>query len=437
MTETLLSVRNLEKHYPISEGILARESGRVRAVDGVSFDVARGETLGLIGESGSGKSTVASSMVRLETPTGGEVFFDGERVADHDDDARRDFRRRVGVVFQNPDSSLDPRMTVGDSIAEPLAIHNLGREEQRRELVEALLERVGLSASDADRYPHSLSGGQKQRAAIARALVVNPDLLVADEPVSALDASVQADILALLDDLKRDFDLGVLFISHDMAVVREVCDRVAVMYLGEIVERGPTQAVLADPQHPYTRALAAAIPRPDPTAEFTQVDLSGEVPDAANPPAGCRFHTRCPEIIQPDGYDFEQGNWRAVMDLRVALADGFDHDALEAYAATEGSGENGDSPDLHAAVRDRYEIPAELTDSDAESVLADAIESLVEGDATVARETLSREFETICERERTGLGETDGTTAGHSAACHLHDAADAATERAVESQETD
>ena len=410
MTDALLSVRDLKKHYPITEGPLRREVGRVRAVDGVSFEVERGETVGLVGESGCGKSTVATTLMGLEDPTAGKIAFDGVAVEDRDSTDRREFRRRAGMVFQDPTSSFDPRMTVGESVAEPLEIHGLDDRDRRREIVAGLLERVGLSADDFDRYPHEFSGGQKQRAALARSLVLNPDLLVADEPVSALDVSVQAGILSLLADLQREFDLAILLISHDMSVVREICDRVAVMYLGEIVEVGPTDAVLADPQHPYTSALVSSVPAPDPDQRGGEALLSGDVPSPSDPPSGCRFHTRCPEIIQPEGYDFDQANWRAVMDLRVALEDGE-------------NGENGGDSDFESetapnAVRERFGIPAELGDSAAEEVLSSALDSLASGDSDAARDLLGREFETRCETTHPELRETG---AGHPAACLLHD----------------
>ncbi|WP_135825107.1 ABC transporter ATP-binding protein [Halorussus ruber] len=409
MTDSLLSVRDLKKHYPITEGPLRKEVGRVRAVDGVSFEVERGETVGLVGESGCGKSTVATTLMGLEEPTAGRVSFDGVAADRRDSVDRREFRRRVGMVFQDPTSSFDPRMTIGESVAEPLSIHGLDDRARRREIVADLLERVGLSAEDAERYPHQFSGGQKQRAALARALVLNPDLLVADEPVSALDVSVQAGILSLLDDLQREFDLGILLISHDMSVVREICDRVAVMYLGEIVETGPTEEVLADPQHPYTRALVSSVPAPDPSQRASEARLSGDVPSPSDPPSGCRFHTRCPEIIQPEGYDFDQANWRAVMDLRVALGDSEDGDF---------EGELVDGEVRAGGIRDRFGIPDELGDEGAEAVLSEALDSLASGDSESARDLLGREFETVCERDSPELRETES---GHPAACHLHD----------------
>jgi len=288
--DAILSVRDLEKHYPVRSGILRRVTGHVKAVDGVSFEVREGETVGLVGESGCGKSTTATSLLRLEEPTGGEVYFEGEDITEYGDDDETEFRRRAQMVFQDPNSAFDPRMTVGESVAEPLGIHGLRDEERQQEIVADLLERVGLSANDADRYPHEFSGGQKQRIALARALILNPDLLVADEPVSALDVSVQAEILSLLDDLQAELDLSMLLISHDLGVVRQVCDRVGVMYLGEMVEMGPTEELFENPQHPYTEALLASIPDPDPRKRGDAVELTGDVPDPSNPPAGCSFH---------------------------------------------------------------------------------------------------------------------------------------------------
>ncbi|WP_158059105.1 ABC transporter ATP-binding protein [Halorussus halophilus] len=420
--EPLLSVRNLVKHYPITEGVLRREVGRVRAVDGITFDLFPGETLGLVGESGCGKTTAALAMLRLEEPTAGEIYYRDEVVTDYDSDDLKRFRRQAQLIFQDPTSSFDPRMSVGESVAEPLLVHGMRDRKRRRAIVENLLERVGLSADDYDRYPHEFSGGQKQRIAIARALVVNPDLIVADEPVSALDVSVQAEILGLLEDVQDEFGLSILFISHDMAVVREVCDRVAVMYLGEIVELAPVEDLFADPQHPYTRALLASVPLPDPRRRGHGIELSGDVPSPSNPPAGCRFHTRCPEVIQPEGYDFRQANWRAVMDFRVRLARGnFDVDAIREFAVAESDATDPEAitdNQLRWAVREQFGIPDRLSDSSAERVLRDAIDSLIAGDEDAARETLAREFETVCERERPAMRETE---AGHPAACHLHD----------------
>jgi peptide/nickel transport system ATP-binding protein len=422
--DPLLSVRGLRKHYPITQGVLDREVGRVRAVDGVSFDVDRGETLGLVGESGCGKSTAARTVLRLEEPTAGTICFDGEDVGEHDRAARKRFRRRVGMTFQDPTSSFDPRMTVGKSVAEPLAAHGLGDRERRREVAEDLIERVGLAAADYDRYPHEFSGGQKQRLALARALISNPDLLIADEPVSALDVSVQAEILGLLADLQSDLGLSVVLISHDLSVVRELCDRVAVMYLGEIVETGPTGDLFDAPRHPYTRALLASIPAPDPRDRGRSGGLSGDVPDPADPPSGCRFHSRCPAVIQPENYEFDQEHWRGVIALRVAVRNRtVDPRALRQVARSRrGESESATvtGKRLRAAVRKEYGLPERLDDGDAEAVLAAAIGEVIAGEDRAAEKRLEEAFETVCERRAPSRRET---CARRSVACHLHDPA--------------
>ena len=418
----LLSVRGLKKHYPVTKGLLNREVGRVRAVDGIDFDVRRGETLGLVGESGCGKSTAARTLLRLEEPTIGTVAVDGEDIGEYDQPALKRLRRRVQMIFQDPSSTFDPRMTIGEAVAEPLATHGLHDDERRQGVVEDALERVGLSEEDYDRYPHEFSGGQKQRIALARALVLSPELLVADEPVSALDVSVQAEILGLLDDLKREFDLSMLVISHDMNVVSQVCDRIAVMYLGEIVEIGPTEEIFDNPQHPYTQALLSSVPTLNPQARGQTVELSGDVPDPADPPTGCRFHTRCPAVIQPEGYTFEQENWRAVMDFRVDLTNGrIDLNTHREILVAEGEAETTEAvtdEQLQRALRREYDIPASLTDDDAEAVLSTALGEIVAGDGDAAESRLSVEFVSVCEQGHPTLQETD---AGHSAACHLHD----------------
>jgi peptide/nickel transport system ATP-binding protein len=419
--EPILEVRDLQKHYPITEGVLKREVGRVRAVDGISFEVYRGETVGIVGESGCGKSTAATTLLRLEEPTGGQVLFDGEDVTAYGKAELKRFRRDAQMMFQDPSASFDPRMSVGESVAEPLVIHGLSDRGRRRRIVQNLFERVGLSADDVDRYPHEFSGGQKQRIALARALVLNPRLIVADEPTSALDVSIQADILKLMADVQEEFDLSLVFISHDMGVIREVCDRVAVMYLGEIVELAPTEELFEDPQHPYTRALLGSIPQPDPRKRGQGVELSGDVPSPSNPPAGCRFHTRCPEIIQPEGYDFEQTAWRAVMDLRVRLRQReIDLEAVRRFLGGEEAVEDPslvDDDAVTAEVREEFGIPARLSDPSAEAVLSAALEDVVAGDLAAADDRLATEFATVCEREKPALAETG---AGHPASCHLH-----------------
>jgi len=293
----LLSVRDLVKHYPIRKGLLGRTVGQVRALDGVSFEVAPGEVFSIVGESGSGKSTLGRCILRLEEPTSGAVSFDGRDLLALKGGALRRVRRELQVVFQDPYGSLNPRMRVGAAVEEPLVIHRAGPRAERRRRVAELLERVGLSAADAAKYPHEFSGGQRQRVGIARALALNPKFLLLDEPVSALDVSVQAQVLNLLDDLRKEFGLAYLFIAHGLAVVEHVSDRVAVMYLGRFCEVGPAAALFAAPLHPYTKALLAASPEPDPAAPRAVAPLVGEIPSPADPPPGCRFHTRCPLAV--------------------------------------------------------------------------------------------------------------------------------------------
>jgi peptide/nickel transport system ATP-binding protein len=420
--QPIMEVRGLKKHYPITEGVMKREVGRVKAVDGISFNIAPGETLGLVGESGCGKSTAATSLLRIEEPTDGEVFFDGDDITGYDKAELKHFRRRAQMIFQNPDSSFDPRMSIGESVAEPLRIHGVGPREYRRAIVKDLLEHVGLNATDIDRYPHEFSGGQKQRIALARALVVNPDLIVADEPVSALDVSIQAEILTLMEDIQQKFDVSILFISHDMSIIRQVCDHVAVMYLGEIVEISPTKKLFSDPQHPYTRALLASIPVPDPHQHGDGTELTGDVPDPSNPPTGCRFHTRCPEVIGPEDYAFEQDEWRSVLDLRNRLSRGqVDIDAIRELLVTEDAVESTErvtDEQLRTVLREEYNIPEQLSDTCAESVLSDALDRIVAGDPDAANERLASEFATVCEQRHPEL---QATETGHPAACHLHD----------------
>lgn len=312
----LLEVRDLAVHFPVLRGFLRRRVGTVRAVDGVSFDVGRGETLGLVGESGSGKSTVARAILRLETPTAGMVRFDGEDLGGLDEEALRLRRRHMQMIFQDPFASLNPRMLVGAIVREPLDIHGLGDEGERRERVAEIVERVGLEARAAWLYPHELSGGQRQRVGIARALATRPRLIVADEPISSLDVSVQAQIVNLLEDLKGELGLTYLLIAHDLSMVRHVCDRVAVMYLGRLVEVGARDHVFGRPRHPYTRALLSSVPVPDPERRATPAapPLEGDVPSPAAPPPGCRFHTRCPFAVarcraeEPAWRDVEPGH---------------------------------------------------------------------------------------------------------------------------------
>lgn len=293
----LLRVEGLVKHFPVYSGVFSRVTGAVRAVDGVSFTVAKGKTLSLVGESGCGKTTVGRCVLRLIEPTAGLVQFDGIDVTALKGNALRALRRRMQPVFQDPFGSLNPRMTVYSVLSEILAVHRLAPRERRRDRVYELLETVGLSSDSADRYPHEFSGGQRQRIGIARALAVEPDLIIADEPISALDVSIQAQILNLLMDLQHRLRLTYLFISHDLSVVRHISDHVAVMYLGRIVETGSVDDIFDRPIHPYTKALLAAAPTPDPERKRMRIILAGDVPSPIHPPSGCHFHPRCPDAV--------------------------------------------------------------------------------------------------------------------------------------------
>ncbi|HEX2194301.1 MAG TPA: oligopeptide/dipeptide ABC transporter ATP-binding protein [Candidatus Limnocylindria bacterium] len=314
--DALLRTEDLRVHFPIKSGlILERQVGAVRAVDGVSLDVRRGETLGLVGESGCGKSTYARAVLHLVEATDGEIWFDGERVTDATGDRLRRLRRRMQMIFQDPYASLNPRMTIGSMLAEPLRVHGIARRAEARRRVRELVEMVGLPRNAVNRYPHEFSGGQRQRAGIARALAVSPEFIAADEAVSALDVSIQAQIINLLADLQRELNLTYLFIAHDLSVVRHISDRIAVMYLGEVVELSPSRELYDRPLHPYTVALVSAVPIPDPAVETRRkrMILVGDVPSPANPPSGCRFHTRCwlrRELSNPERCQVERPELR-------------------------------------------------------------------------------------------------------------------------------
>ncbi|MGC5328473.1 ABC transporter ATP-binding protein [Brevibacillus sp. SYSU BS000544] len=297
MAEELLTVKNLKKYFPITGGIFAKEVGQVKAVDDVSFSVNKGETLGLVGESGCGKSTTGRSILRLIEPTAGEIVFENKNLMKMGGSELRQIRRDLQIVFQDPFASLNPRHNVEKILEEPLIVHGIGSSSERVKRVHELLEVVGLSSYHAKRYPHQFSGGQRQRIGIARALMTNPKLIVADEPVSALDVSIQSQVLNLMQDLQKEFGLTYLFIAHDLSVVKHISDRVGVMYLGRMVELADKTSLYADPKHPYTQALLSAAPNPDPDIKRERIILQGDVPSPANPPSGCTFHTRCAQVM--------------------------------------------------------------------------------------------------------------------------------------------
>jgi oligopeptide transport system ATP-binding protein len=318
MAETpLLAVKHLKKHFPIKGGVFSKTIGYVYAVDDINFTLEKGETLGLVGESGCGKSTTGRTILRLIEPTDGTIYFEGQDITNLDKGAMRALRREMQIIFQDPYASLNPRMTVGSIIGEPLEIHKIAKGSEKEERVASLLQKVGLRAEDMRKYPHEFSGGQRQRIGIARALALNPKLIVCDEPVSALDVSIQAQVINLLEDLQAEFGLSYLFIAHNLNVVEHISNRVAVMYLGQIVELASDQELYKNPQHPYTEALLSAVPIPDPTVRKKRIILEGDVPSPINPPTGCHFHTRCMykericEEVEPEFKDIGGGHWVA------------------------------------------------------------------------------------------------------------------------------
>lgn len=318
--KVLLQVRDLKKHFPIYRGVFQRQVGAVRAVDGVSFDVYQGETLGLVGESGCGKSTTGRTILQLYKPTAGSVVFDGVDLVSIKAEEMRKMRRKMQMIFQDPYASLNPRMTVGDIISEPLLVHNVATPQKAQERVKDLLNQVNLNPAFASRYPHEFSGGQRQRIGIARALALQPSFIICDEPISALDVSIQAQVVNLLEDLQKQFGLTYLFIAHDLSMVRHISDRIAVMYLGIVVELADRNTLYNEPLHPYSQALLSAVPIPDPLLEEKRqrVILEGDVPSPANPPSGCRFRTRCPiaekglcDVTQPEFREVKPGHFVA------------------------------------------------------------------------------------------------------------------------------
>ncbi|MDS0294076.1 ABC transporter ATP-binding protein [Halogeometricum luteum] len=403
--ETLLRVEGLTKYFSQGSGLVASlfNDEEVKAVDDVSFDIAKGETLGLVGESGCGKSTLARTILRLLEPTDGAVWFKGDDLAEMSGEELRSMRENIQMIFQDPQSSLDPRMKVGPIVEEPMKAHGLYKGE-REKRARMLLEKVGLDPQHYNRYPHQFSGGQRQRVNLARALAVNPDFIVCDEPTSALDASIQAQVLNTMRDLQEEFGLTYLFISHDLSVIRHISDRVAVMYLGQLVELAETEELFENPQHPYTEALLQSIPVPDPRAGGQRGVLEGDVPSPIDPPSGCRFRTRCPRLIAPEEYDLSAAEWRRVR----AFMRETERRTFEA--------------DGEASLRNEF-FPDGTPDGEAGSLVETSVDDVLNGDWDAAEERLTEAFaeQSICAREVPSYEvepvHGDGV---HYAACHLH-----------------
>jgi peptide/nickel transport system ATP-binding protein len=411
--ETLVEVDGLKKYYG-GGGLLADPP--VKAVDGVSFQIQRGETLGLVGESGCGKTTLGRTLVQLETATEGTVEFDGTDVTELSGQRLKQWRRNAQIVFQDPESSLNDRMTIGEIVREPLDVHEEGTPRERQEKVKDLLAQVGLQPEHYYRYPHQFSGGQRQRIGIARALALEPEFVVLDEPVSALDTSVQAKILNLLEDLQDEFDLTYLFIAHDLSAVRHICDRVAVMYLGKIMELGDTEELYTDPANPYTHSLLSAIPEPDPTVEKDRITLPGTPPSPRDPPTGCQFTTRCPAKIHPPEYDhLDAETWNAIERFREVIRERTRIDLSIRDRVRRSVGAFHRFDDIDETVTDMFD---DGTPDDVRRHVEQAAEYVKAGQPDQAREYMGEQFDGVCDTERPELypvGETDRLSY-----CHRH-----------------
>ncbi|MFB6177921.1 MAG: ABC transporter ATP-binding protein [Halobaculum sp.] len=434
--EPLVEIRGIRKLFDQTQGIvdtvLGREPQPVRAVDGVSFDIEQGDVVGIAGESGCGKTTIGKMLVGLHQPTEGEIYFDGQDITDMSNEEEREFRKRVQMIFQDPFESLNPRMTVYDTVAEPLKINNIEPEyEDRRDRVRDVLEDVGLAPADVylDAFPDELSGGERQRVAIARALVVDPDFVVCDEPVSMLDVSIRAGVLNLMQDLKEEYGLTYLFISHDLSLIRYMCERVGVMYLGNMVEQGPTNDVVNDPKHPYTEALFDAVPDVEMRDERRRANATGEVPSPRNPPSGCRYHPRCANIIPPEDWDGSQEAFRRAYQFRLRIE-------REEIGQTTIDPSEADSErellehGLTLNIPDEYQSDTERDTSGTrvdlgeiefgsgvQGVLEDAAAALQSGDKERALSLLEDDVRTICAEDTPEPQQVEN----RDVACHLYD----------------
>lgn len=421
-TEPLLEVRGLKKYFSQESDLLDRllgGSNRVRAVDGVDLNLERGETLAVVGESGCGKSTLAETILKLETPTDGTIRFQGADITDLSSGQMRPYRRRMQIIFQDPLASLNPRKTVQEVLLTPMRVHGLeGSKRDRIERAKELLELVGLNPEHSNRYPHQFSGGQQQRIALARALAVEPDLLIADEPVSSLDVSVQAQMLNLLDSLQQDLGLSLLFITHDLRVVRNIADRVAVMYLGEVVESANVKQIFESPRHPYTKSLLSSVPRMKPENQSDRIILEGAVPSPLDPPSGCRFHTRCPAVIPPDGWAADQETFKQVLDYRSRLLSGdIDPEAVAQYLKSDDRRPDDDAVAEHIITTELGADHERLPD-DVSSNLEAATRALVAGEASQLEQAVSRLPTSPCEGQSP---DRSVASEGHEVFCHLYD----------------
>ncbi|WP_049972162.1 ABC transporter ATP-binding protein [Haladaptatus cibarius] len=417
--EPLLTVRGLKKHFDQSSGVLDRlvgDTGSVRAVDGVDLTVHEGETLAIVGESGCGKSTLGRTVLNLHNATAGSVTYRDEEISELSAGEMRPFRRNLQMIFQDPLASLNPRQTVGEILTAPMEVHGIGENsEERLERAKELLQRVGLKPAHIDRYPNQFSGGQQQRVGIARALSLEPELIIADEPVSALDVSVQAQILNLLSELQDEFGLSLVFIAHNLSVVRHVADRVAVMYLGKIVETAPVEELYDNPQHPYTKSLLSAVPRIDPGDRDERIILEGTVPSPLNPPSGCRFHTRCPMVIPPEEWAGTEENFRAAFTFRNRVLSGeLDPDAAKTRLSAEGKNTDDETVASYLAEQLLPCSPADLPPNAADAVW-EAVDALATEQRERAEDVVTTAFPSPCERETPQSVSADE---GHIAACH-------------------